>query len=218
MTNENVALPAIPDGRIEIDGNTYMRDPRGALVPVDVIKAVDQLEDGVVRKIMHFAEDLSARVSRFKGHTFTDLGEFDALLAQEYNVTKGGPKGNRTYTSYDGLMRVSVRTAELLEFGSGLQQAKALFDECLNEWTQDSRAEIRAIVTDAFNTDQEGKINRSAIFRLLRYDIRDPRWVEACRALREAMRPMGSKIYVRIEQREAPDAKWSAVTIDLAAA
>ncbi|WP_233093006.1 DUF3164 family protein [Paracoccus sp. IB05] len=191
MKNDNVTQPAIPDGRIEIEGNTCRRDPRGALVPIDVIKAVDQLEDGVVRKIMHFAEDLSARVSRFKGHTFTDPGEFDALLAQEYYVTRGGPKGNRTYTSCDGLMRVSVRTAELLEFGTGLQQAKSLFDECLNEWTQNSRAEIRAIVPDAFNTDQEGKICRSAIFRLLRYDIRDPRWIEACRALREAMRPMG---------------------------
>ncbi len=218
MSNDNVLAPAIPDGKIVIEGKEYMRDARGALVPVEVIKAVDQLEDGVVRKVMHFAEELSARVSRFKSHTFTDLGEFDALLSQEYGVTKGGPKGNRTYTSYDGLMRVSVRVADLLDFGPGLQQAKALIDECLNEWAQDSRAEIRAIVTRAFNTDREGQINRSEIFGLLRHDIRDPRWVEAMRALREAMRTVGSKTYVRIESREAPDAKWGAVTIDLAAA
>lgn len=212
------AIADIPTGTTEIEGKIYMRDARGALVPIEVIKAVDQLEDSVVRKIMHFAEELSARVSRFKAHTFTDLGEFDALLAQEYGVTKGGPKGNRTYTSYDGLMRVSVRVADLLDFGPGIQQAKALIDECLNEWAADSRAELRAFVTRAFNTDREGQINRSEIFGLLRHDISDPRWVEAMRALREAMRTIGSKTYVRIEQREAPDAKWGAVTIDLAAA
>lgn len=208
----------VPDGRITVDGKPYMRDARGALVPLELVKATDQLEDQTVRKVFGFALALSEQVSRFKAHTFEDLGDFDALLAQEYNLTKGGPKGNRTYTSFDGLMRVSIRVADLIDFGPGLQTAKALIDECINEWAADSRAEIRAIVTRAFNTDREGQINRSEIFGLLRHDITEPRWVEAMRALREAMRVIGSRTYVRIEHRPAPDARWSAVTIDLASA
>lgn len=208
----------LPANQILVDGKPYMRDARGALVPVELIKAADLLEDGVVHKIMGFGKALSDQVSRFKGHTFTDLGEFDALLAQEYKLTKGGPKGNRTYMSYDGLHRVSVRVADLIEFGPGLQTAKTLVDECLNEWSADSRAEIRAIVTRAFNTDREGKINRSEIFTLLRLDITDPRWQEAMRAVREAMRVIGSKVYLRLETRESQEAKFSSVTIDLAVA
>ena len=208
----------LPANQIIVDGKPYMRDARGALVPVELIKAADLLEDGVVQKIMGFGKALSDQFSRFKGHTFTDLGEFDALLAQEYKLTKGGPKGNRTYMSFDGLNRISVRVADLIEFGPSLQTAKSLVDECLNEWSADSRAEIRAIVTRAFNTDREGKINRAEIFTLLRLDIVDPRWQEAMRAVREAMRVIGSKVYLRLETRETVEGKFSAVTIDLAVA
>lgn len=208
----------VPDGRILVDGKPYMRDARGALVPLELVKAQDQLEDQTVRKIFGFALALSDQVSRFKAHTFEDLGDFDALLAQEYGLSKGGAKGNRTYTSFDGMMRVSVRVADLIDFGPGLQTAKTLIDQCINEWAADSRAEIRAIVTRAFNTDREGQINRSEIFGLLRHDITEPRWVEAMRALREAMRVIGSKTYVRIEHRQSPDDRWAAVTIDLASA
>lgn len=208
----------VPDGRILVDGKPYMRDARGALVPLELVKAQDQLEDQTVRKIFGFALALSDQVSRFKAHTFEDLGDFDALLAQEYGLSKGGAKGNRTYTSFDGMMRVSVRVADLIDFGPGLQTAKTLIDQCINEWAADSRAEIRAIVTRAFNTDREGQINRSEIFGLLRHDITEPRWVEAMRALREAMRVIGSKTYVRIEHRQSRNGRWVAVTIDLASA
>lgn len=217
-TTQPVSNVAIPDGKIEVHGELYMRDARGSLVPVEMIKASDLLEHELVQKVIGFGKDLSDQISRFKGHTFTDLGEFDALLAQEYNLTKGGPKGNRTYLSYDGLSRVSVRVADLIEFGPQLQTAKVLVDECLNEWSADSRAEIRAVVTRAFNTDREGKINRSEIFTLLRLDITDPRWLEAMRAVRDAMRIVGSKVYLRLETRTSPQDKFSAITIDLAAA
>lgn len=208
----------LPEDRITVGNATYMRDGRGALVPVELIKPADKLEHETVREIMGFGIALSEQISRFKAHTFEDLGAFDALLAQDYGLTKGGPKGNRTYSSYDGLMRVSIRVADLIDFGPGLQTAKALIDECLNEWAADSRAEIRAIVTRAFNTDKEGQINRSEVFMLLRLDIADPRWQEAMRAIREAIRTVGSKTYVRLETRDAPDAPWQAVTIDLARA
>ncbi len=219
VTPTTMFTPApVPDGRVEVGGQTYMRDARGALVPLELVRASDQLEDEVVRKIAGFALSLSAQVARFKAHTFEDLGDFDALLLQEYGLTKGGPKGNRTYYSYDGLMRVSVRVADLIDFGPGLQIAKGLVDECLNEWAAEARAEIRAVVTRAFNTDKEGQINRSEIFTLLRLEIEDARWQEAMRAIREAIRVIGSKIYVRIERRRSQDAPWEAVTIDLARA
>lgn len=208
----------LPDCRISMDGNTYLRDAQGRLAPIELIKPQEMLEHETVHKVMGFAVALSEQIARFKGHTFEDLGSFDALLAQEYGLTKGGPKGNRTYRSFDGLLEIELRVSDLLDFGTGLQIAKRLIDECLNEWTADSRAEIRAIVTAAFNTDKEGQINRSEIFKLLRWDIEDERWQNAMRALRDAIRVIGSKQYLRFRMRSAFDAPWGAVTIDLAAA
>lgn len=208
----------IPDGRREIAGKVYMPDAKGNLVPIDLVKPQDQLEDETVRRIIGFADALSAQVARFKAHTFEDLGNFEALLAQEYDATKGGAKGNKTFMSYDGLYKVQVQVADYIDFGPELQIAKGLVDECLNEWAADSRPEIRAIVTRAFNTDKEGQINRSEIFMLLRLDIEDGRWQRAMKALRDAMRVVGSKTYVRCYRRETPDGAWQAITIDLAKA
>lgn len=208
----------IPSGIVDVNGKPYMTDAKGGLWPVEVVKAQHKLEDELVRKIMGFALALSAQVTRFRGHTFTDLGEFDALLAQEYGLTKGGPKGNRSYSTYDGLFEIQVRVQDQIDFGPELQTAKGLVDECLNEWSEDARPEIRAIVTRAFNTDKEGKINRSEIFMLLRLEIEDQRWQEAMRAVRDAMRIVGSKSYLRFRMKEAADAGWTSVTIDLAAA
>ncbi|MDO5622564.1 MAG: DUF3164 family protein [Paracoccus sp. (in: a-proteobacteria)] len=123
-----------------------MQDGKGALVPVELIKPQVLLEDETVRKIIGFGLALSEQIARFKAHTFTDLGDFDALLAQQYQATKGGAKGNRTYQTHDALMKVEIRIADLIDFGPELQIAKALVDECLNEWAADARAEIRAVV------------------------------------------------------------------------
>ena len=201
-----------------IAGTDYMRDAKGSLVPVDLVKPADKLEDETVRKVIGYAIDLSNQISRFRGHTMTDLGEFDALLAQEYNVKKGGKKGNRTYVTFDGLQKVVVQVQDSVDFGPQLQQAKNLLDECMNEWAADARPEIKAIITRAFNTDKEGKVNRSEIFMLLRLDITDERWQEAMRAIRDAMRVVCSKEYVRFYIRNSIEAPWQPILINIAAA
>ena len=99
-----------------------------------------------------------------------------------------------------------------------MQIAKELVDECLNEWAADSGPELRAIVTKAFNTDKEGQINRSEIFMLLNLDISDERWQRAMQAIRDAMRVVGSKTYVRFYERASQTASWEAITIDLSKA
>lgn len=201
-----------------VGDKSYLTDAKGNLVPIENVKPADKLEDETVRKIMGYARDLSDQVARFKAHTFDDLGAFEALIAQDYGASKGGAKGNKTFMSFDGMLKVTVQVQDNIDFGPQLQIAKALVDECLNEWAADARPEIRSIVTRAFNTDKAGKINRAEIFMLLRLDIEDERWKRAMDAIRDAMRVIGSKTYVRCYERAALDAPWLAVTIDLAKA
>lgn len=206
----------IPSGIIERDGRKYCEDAKGHLVPAELVKPQDALQDETVRQIMGYALALSAQMARFKEHTFDDIGGLEALLAQEYETRLGGRKGNMTLMTYDGLMKVQVQVAERIDFGPELQVAKALVDECLNEWSADSRPEIQAIVTRAFNTDKEGQINRSEIFMLLRLDIDDPRWKKAMEAIRDAMRVVGTKTYVRCYCRARQDGLWEPVALDMA--
>lgn len=208
----------VPSGIVEVGGKAYMTDPKGALMPIELVKAQHKLEDETVRKIMGYALALSAQVARFKGHTFADLGAFDAILDQEYGAAKGGPKGNRTYQSFDGLMKVEVRVNDLMDFGPELQVGKSLLDECLTDWASESRPEIRALITKTFNTDKEGQVNRALLFTLLSLEVEDERWNRAMDAMRAAIKTVGSKTYYRILQRPSIDAPFEVVTIDLAKA
>lgn len=206
------------DGTVLIGGKAYMPDARGGYTPVELIKPQHQLEDQTVRKCMAFARELSAQIVRFKGHTFDDLSALDALLAEQYQVKRGGVKGNRTYATHDGLMKVQVAVADLITFGPELQAAKALIDECLVEWTDDGRAEIRTIVMRAFKVEKEGQINKAELFSLLRLDIEDARWQRAMEAIHEAIRILGSKQYIRFYERSQPTGRWETITIHLAQA
>lgn len=208
----------IPAAVIDVRGESHMRDAKGRLVPVSTIGAQVLLEDETTRKCMHFADQLSAQISRFKEHTLADIADFMALLEQEYGATKGGAKGNLTLTSFDGLSQVKLAVADQIAFGPQLQIAKALVDECLNEWSADSHAALRVIVQGAFDTEKEGHVSPAKLFPLLRYEIEDERWNRAMDAVRDAIQIRGSKEYVRFYRRERPTDRWRLVTIDLAAA
>ena len=203
---------------IDVGGEPYLRDAKGALVPLQMVKATDLLMDELVRKVTGAASSLHDRLARFKIAAFNDVAEFQALLAQEYDTTIGGKRGNITLTSFDGCRKVQVQVADLFEFGPELQAAKSLIDECLGEWAADGRPELRALVNRVFSVDKEGQINRAELFMLLRVEIADDRWQRAMSAIRESMRVIGSKSYMRFYERDQPDGAWRAISLDIAVA
>lgn len=208
----------INGGREIIAGHEYAIDPRGALMPLATVRPMDLLQDEAVRKIIAHAVDLEAQIQRFKGHVYDDIGSLQALVAQEYKAKLGGAKGNLSLTSIDGTLRVTLQVADHLEFGPELQAAKALVDECLTEWSAASSDELRAVINRAFAVDKEGKIDRAAIYLLLRVEIEDARWQRAMDAIRDSIRVVGSKTYVRFHRRDTADGAWRPIVIDLAAA
>lgn len=219
------AAPAAPEpdnydqtGQIELMGDYYMKDASGRLVPVEVVRPEHLLEDQTVRKIVSYAEELSAQIARFRGHTFDDIATTLDLMAEKYDYKRGGSKGNVTLTSYDGLLKVTVQVQEQLTFGPELQIAKGLVDDCIARWSAGANDNIRALVEHAFQVDKEGRINRAALFQLRRLSIEDADWKAAMEALGDAIRILGSKEYVRFYRRPDARARWEAITIDLAAA
>lgn len=221
MEPAETAPAPVSTGIVELNGKSYMTDAKGALVPLALVKPVDQLMDETVRKIIRHARELSAQIARFKGHCYDDICSLQALISQDYGAKLGGSKGNITLTTYDGSERVTVQVADLIEFGPELQSAKKLVDACLSEWSEGSRDEIQAIVARAFQVDKEGTVNRAELFMLLRVEIADPRWQRAMDAIRDSIRVIGSKTYFRFYERDGADGTWGdwqAISIDLARA
>ncbi|MGQ3072547.1 MAG: DUF3164 family protein [Ferrovibrionaceae bacterium] len=202
--------PTIPAG--------YMQDAKGRLVPEHLVKPVHLLEDQTVRKILGFADELNARIARFKGHVFDDIVSFMSLAAEKHGARFGGDKGNVTLSTYDGTQKVVIQVSERIGFGAELKVAKTLIDECIAAWSEGANDNIRVIVQDAFRTDSEGNLNRGAILSLRGLNIRDETWLRAMEALTDSIRIEGSSVYVRFYRRDTPQGKWEAVTIDLASA
>lgn len=195
----------------------YMIDAKGRKWPISLVSDADKLEDETVNKVVEYANTLSAQIARFKGHTFDDVNTTADLLGEKYGITKGGAKGNQTFTSFDGCRKVQVQVADNITFGPQLQIAKTLIDECIEEWSDGSSDEIKALVNYAFDVDKAGRVNRGALFSLRKMEITHPKWKSAMEAITDSIRVIGTKSYIRIYERENAEAEWQMVQLNIAA-
>lgn len=195
----------------------YKQDARGRLVPLEHIKPIDQARDDLVNDIVNRARQLNRSLADFKTAVFADINAFVELSGERYGAKLGGSKGNVTLLSFDGRYKLLRAIQDTLAFDEGLQAAKSLIDECLHEWTEDARSEIRAIVGDAFNVDKAGNISTGRILGLRRLDIQDEKWQRAMQALSDSVRVQCSKSYIRIYERIGDSDQYQALPLDIAA-
>ncbi len=199
----------IPDG--------YMEDGKGALWPVDSVKDIDKTRDSLVKEIVAKARRQSEELARFKAAVFGDIEAFIQLSGEKYGVNMGGKKGNVSLLSFDGRYKIQRAVAETLTFDERLQVAKELIDQCIHEWSNGARSEIRALVNDAFQVDKEGRVNTARILSLRRLDIQDEKWLTAMQAIGESIQVAGSKTYFRVYERVGDSDQYKAIVLDIAA-
>ena len=195
----------------------YMRNAQGHLVPLELVKPIDQERDRLVRELVALAKDLNARLVAGKSKMFGDVAAFVELSAEQYGVKRGGTKGNITLPTYDGAFKLQIATAENVTFDERLQAAKTLIDECINEWARGSRPEIMVLVQQAFQTDKEGNLNVGRILGLRRLEIADARWQEAMKAISESVQVIGTKQYVRLYERVGDSDRYVPIALDMVA-
>lgn len=197
----------VPDG--------YMQDAQGRLIPIETIKPVDQARDQLVREIVKQAQNLATHVRAFKDSVLADIQAFVQLSAEEYGVHIGGAKGNVTLATYDGQFKVLRAIDERMEFDERLQAAKEVIDECIRSWSRDSNANLRALVSDAFNVDKKGRINTARVLGLRRLKISDPQWLKAMEMISDSVQVASTKAYIRIYQRIAQTDQYEQLPIDV---
>ena len=195
----------------------YMRNSRGGLDPIDMVKEIDKLRDQMVKEIVVESMAESKRLQSMKQKFFETISSFVDLSAEQYGVQCGGKKGNMSFLSYDGEYKVLVSVNENVVFDERLQIAKQLIDDCISDWAKDSRSEIKALVQDAFYVGKNGNLNTSRILGLRRLDITDSRWQEAMKAISDSLQVAGSKQYIRIYRRNKENQdKYDLVNLDVA--
>ena len=199
------------------DMKGFMKNAHGGYDPVSAIKPIDLARDDLVKDIVAKSEDMSRAIAAMKKGFFNDVRAFLDLSAEKYDVKLGGKKGNLTLVSYDGSYKVLVAVNESIQFDERLLAAKELIDECIKEWSKDSREELRALVNDAFYVGKSGKLNSNRILGLRRLNITDEKWKRAMDAISDSVQVIGSKEYIRIDRRNSAG-DYDLVNLDLASA
>lgn len=196
----------------------FLKDARGHLVPLDLVKPIDMARNDLVLELVKKAQAVSEVLATFKADAFGDIKAFVDMSAEQYNAKLGGKKGNLTLMSFDGQFKVVQAAQDNIRFDERLQAARALIDECLTEWTQDARSEVRAIVNEAFRADKQGEISTGRVLGLRRMDIKDERWQRAMEAIGDAVQVVGSKSYIRVYRRIGESEQYVPIPLDIASA
>lgn len=197
----------------------YWQDARGALFPVSTIKPIDKDRTKTVSELCAAAEAMSAQLAGFKLMAAQAVDDFIERSAAEYEVVLRGAKGkgNVTLTTFSGDYKVVRQVSDTLEFDERLHVAKQLIDECIHDWSKGSKAEIKALVNNAFQVDKAGKINTGRVLGLRAIKIDDAKWLEAMQAIGDSMRVARTKSYTRYYKRDERSGEYVAINLDVAA-
>lgn len=194
----------------------YRQDAQGRLWREEQIKPVDKLRDELVSRLVELARAQSAALAAFKATAFGEIDAFADLSASEYGAKLGGKKGNLSLLSFDGRYKIQKAVQESIAFDERLQAARALIDECLQEWTADARPELATLVKDAFQVDTKGEIRTGRVLALRRMNIKDERWLKAMDAISDALQVVGSKSYIRVYERVGDTDQYAPISLDIA--
>lgn len=200
--------PQIPEG--------YRENAHGCLVPEAQVREIDKARDELVLEKVAKVKVMQKALRDLKMELMGDIAAFVELSAERYGVKVGGDKGNITLQSYDGRYRIKRQTSETIAFDEGLRAAKALIDDCLEEWSRNSPSPLRVIVEQAFQINKEGRINTNAILGLRRHQIDDDRWNRAMQAISDSLQVLDSKAYVRVYERD-DQGRYQPIPLDIAA-
>lgn len=194
----------------------YLSDAKGRLVPRDQVKPQHLLEDEMVRNLCEGAQSIENLLTTFKDTARSRSNDLLDLLAQEYDTTKGGAKGNITWRSFDGTLEVQVAVQDYMTFGPELQIAKALIDACVTRWAEGADDKLRTLVNDAFQVNKKGRIDTHRVLGLRRLDIDDADWKKAMEAIGDALRIQDTRTYFRFARIDPETGTRTPIVLDLA--
>ena len=193
MKNESTK---VPDG--------FFKDAKNRLVPESMVRPIDRERDALVRSVVAKTEAMTESIAEWRKSVLGDINAFITLSAEQFGAKLGGQKGNVTLNTYDGSFKIVIAVSDVSNCDERINVAKALIDECIEDWSASSGPEIKIIVSDTFKVDGEGKVNPRKVLDLRKFVFDDPRWNRAMEAIADAIQVVSSKAYLRIYRRD-PD-------------
>ena len=190
-------------------------DKRGKEIHPDNVRASDKIKDEMVKGIIKKALGEQERILEFKADALDEIDSYISLMRDEYNLDPNiGKKGNMTFESFDGLMRVTISVQQVIEFDEKLSFAKEKLDEFLKLETKDSSANIQTLIAGAFDVDKKGSVNAKNILALKRHEIDHPLWLEMMSIIDDSVQIATTKSYMRFYTKSGIGEAWEHIAMD----
>ena len=184
----------------------FRRDGAGRLVPEALVKPADLQRDQLVRDLHQQFAVLREQCAAFRERAEREIDAHLDLIAEKYGLKRGGQAGNLVLTSYDGELRIMRATDKVIAFTDEIHAAKKLIFACVAEWSEGASPELRVVADEAFRVDKQGHLSVARILGLLRWDIKDERWLQAMQAIRDSVQVQSTRSYLRFYKRAADGA------------
>jgi len=191
-------------------------DPQGQEVPEAYVKPYDRMRDKIARQILADWEQEQERLRALKARTIERIEKLQALAGKTAGVKLGGKRGNIQFRSFDGNITVSYKNQPRTEFDERLGLAQQLIMEALKDLTKDAAHDLVEIATKAFQPRSSGRLDMQRVRDLRTFNVKHPKWKQACEIIADCERKVGSRQYVSVLKRPGPDVKPEPVLLDIA--
>lgn len=201
-----------------VDDNGRWLNGKGEWVHPELIRADEQLKDGLVESIIKDVLVKHHELIALKQKINNDIESYLDLLLEKYGLDarSSTKKGNFTFEDYAKTLKIQIQMAEKINFNEKLNIAKAKIDEYLNDIVKDSSEDIKVLINKAFEVDKKGNLDSKKILSLRSYDIKDPRWQEAMEIIAESVTIVGVKPYIRFYRRNSVSESYENISLDFA--
>ena len=193
-------------------------DPEGDTVLAKFVKPYDKLRDQIALRIERLWRDEEARLAKVKAETVAQIEKLRAASAEAAGVPDlGGKKGNIQFRSFDGRVTVALDRQYRTEFDERLRIAQDLILQAVAEMTETADADLAEIARKAFTPRKSGNLDMQRIRDLRHYNVRHPKWKQACDIIADCERTIGHRDYIRVLVRQASDSTPTPIHLDIAA-
>lgn len=196
-------------------------DPQGNHIPDKYIPPHERREDALVMNIAEPMLAISEAMEQSKAIIMQAVSGYLADLAAENGEEALNDGGNYTWRDFSGFYKVELKNAKIQQFDDRIKVAAQKLERVIDGWAVGAagRDELKALATEAFESDEQGRISPGKVFRLQKrlrgLAQANPEIDDVVRLIADSVVVIGRKQYITLSRRNE-DGTWESVPMDFA--
>jgi hypothetical protein len=196
-------------------------DPEGNHIPEKYVPAHEKRTDDLVMTAAESMTALNEAMSQAKRLIAGKISEYLEALAAEHGEEMLNEGGNYTWQDFGGTFKLELNNAKLQQFDDRIKVAAQKLERVIEGWAvgANGKDELKALATEAFESDEQGRISPHKVFRLLRrlrgLAQNSPEVADVVKLITESVVVTGRKQYLGLSIKQK-DGGWRRVIMDFA--